>query len=421
MLKLSQFVLFIPIPIFLLSACVSTVTTITSPSPDQKSKVETVQAEGPKLDANMTDGCVETFTPELNYFPERINITYTKSFTVEYHNNYKLVTVIQPGSKMDDQIQYLLVQCGTPPPGSYAGARVIYIPVKTIVSMSTTYLPFLDKYGLLDRLVAVDDITYVNNPTVIEMVKAGKLVIVGSGSGVNIEMLINLQPDLIMAYNSGVPDYDAYPKLDEAGLNVVLNGDNLETTPMGRAEWGKFIALFFNKEAQAEQLFTGTSTKYEKLVKLATSARAKPTVFVNINYQGTWYMAGGKTYVAQFLEDAGANYLWADNSDVGEIMLSFEEVYNKAANADYWINTGFWNSARDALADDERYSEFAAFKNNHIYNNNARSNANGGNDYFESGIANPDFILEDLIKIFHPELLPDHQLYYYHQLESLPK
>jgi len=420
MLKLSQFVFFIPIPIFLLSACVSTVTTITSPSSDQKSMVETVQADGPKLDANMTDGCVETFASELNYFPERINITYTKSFTVEYHNNYKFITVFQPGLKGDAQTQYLLVQCGTPPPDGYAGARVIYVPVKTIVSMSTTYLPFLDDYDLLDHLVAVDDITYVNNPTVIEMVRAGKLVNVGSGAGVNIELLLNLQPDLIMAYNSGVPDYDAYPKLDEAGLNVVLNGDNLETTPLSRVEWGKFIALFFNKEAQAEQLFTQTATQYEKLAKLAASVRMKPTVVVNVNYQGTWYMDGGKSYVAQLLTDAGAIYLWADNSDVGEVMLSFEEVFNKSADADYWINTGFWNSAREALADDERYGEFAAFKNNHVYNNNARSNANGGNDYFESGIANPDVILEDLIKIFHPELLPDHQLYYYHQLEPLP-
>jgi len=420
MLKFSQFVFFIPIPIFLLSACVSTVTTITSPSPDQKSMVETVQADGPKLDANMTNGCVETFTSELNYFPERINITYTKSFTVEYHNNYKLITVFQPGLKGDAQIQYLLVQCGTPPPDSYTGAHVIYVPVKTMVSMSTSYLPFLDEYDLLDHLVAVDDITYVNNPTVIEMANAGKVVNVGSGAGVNIEILLNLQPELIMAYNSGVPDYDAYPKLEEARLNVVLNGDNLETTPLSRAEWGKFIALFFNKEAQAEQVFTQTAAQYEKLAKLAASVRMKPTVVVNVNYQGTWYMAGGKTYVAQFLEDAGATYLWADNSDVGEIMLSFEEVFNKAADADYWINTGFWNSAREALADDERYGEFAAFKNNHVYNNNARSNANGGNDYFESGIANPDVILEDLIKIFHPELLPDHQLYYYHQLEPLP-
>jgi len=189
---------------------------------------------------------------------------------------------------------------------------------------------------------------------------------------------------------------------------------------LSRAEWGKFIALFFNKEAQAEQVFTQTAAQYEKLAKLAASVRMKPTVVVNVNYQGTWYMDGGKTYVAQFLEDAGATYLWADNSDVGEVMLSFEEVFNKAADADYWINTGFWNSAREALADDERYGEFAAFKNNHVYNNNARSNAKGGNDYFESGIANPDVILEDLIKIFHPELLPDHQLYYYHQLEPLP-
>jgi iron complex transport system substrate-binding protein len=38
------------------------------------------------------------------------------------------------------------------------------------------------------------------------------------------------------------------------------------------------------------------------------------------------------------------------------------------------------------------------------------------NDYWESGIINPHVILADLINILHPELLPDHKLHYYRQL-----
>ena len=38
-------------------------------------------------------------------------------------------------------------------------------------------------------------------------------------------------------------------------------------------------------------------------------------------------------------------------------------------------------------------------------------------DYWEAGISNPDVVLSDLIKIFHPELLPNHQLFFYQKLD----
>jgi iron complex transport system substrate-binding protein len=41
----------------------------------------------------------------------------------------------------------------------------------------------------------------------------------------------------------------------------------------------------------------------------------------------------------------------------------------------------------------------------------------GANDYWESGSVNPHLILADLITIFHPDLLPGHQLVYYKQLQ----
>jgi iron complex transport system substrate-binding protein len=53
-----------------------------------------------------------------------------------------------------------------------------------------------------------------------------------------------------------------------------------------------------------------------------------------------------------------------------------------------------------------------------VYNNDARVNANGGNAYYEEGAAHPSLILADLIAIFHPELLPDHELAFFRRLEA---
>src|SRR5262249_21380263 len=143
----------------------------------------------------------------------------------------------------------------------------------------------------------------------------------------------------------------------------------------------------------------------------------RPTVFANTPYQGTWFMPGGKSYLAQFFADAGADYLWKDDPSTGSVSLSFESVFDKAADADFWVNAGFfWTQKADALADDSRCEHVAAFNSGQVYTNNGHVNANGGSDCFESGVADPDRILADLVKIFHPDLLPDHELYYYRQL-----
>jgi iron complex transport system substrate-binding protein len=290
------------------------------------------------------------------------------------------------------------------------------VPVQQIATMSTSYLPFLDMYGLLDRLVAVDDVTYVNNPAVLAMAEAGTLVQIGYGAGVNVEQILDLAPDLVMTYGSGSPEYDAHPVLLNAGLKVAVNAEWLETSPLGRAEWGKFIALFFNKEATAESTFADTVARYEDL-KAKAAAAEKPTVLTDSEYQGSWYVAGGRSFTAQLLADAGAAYLWADDESTGSIPVAFEAVFDKAAAADFWLNVGFVNSLEEMKAADERYTDFAAFQKGNVWNNNKRQNANGGNDYYESAVAQPDAVLADLIAIFHPELMPEHAFVYYQRLQ----
>jgi iron complex transport system substrate-binding protein len=309
------------------------------------------------------------------------------------------------------------VQCGAPIPEEFAEQEIIQVPVQRFVSMSTTYLPVLDQLGLLDRLGGLDDITYVNNERVRAMADAGKLHYIGYGGNLNIEQAIDLDPDLIMTYAVGGAETDAHPQLMAAGLKVAVEASWLDTSPLGRAEWSKFIALFFNKEAEAETLFAATAARYEELAALAAQADDQPAVFTDSVFQGTWYMPGGQSYFARYIADAGGDYLWADDDSAGSLALSFEVVLERAQSGDIWLNLGFINSLDELLAVDARYSDFAAFQSGQVWNNNARVNDSGGSDYYESGSANPDLVLADLIKIFHPELLPEHELVFYQQLK----
>ncbi len=405
-------ILLIPLISVLLVAC-APVQSVPEAAPQSASSA----SNATPLTNNLTDGCVETYDPNVDYFPEKVTLTQTKGFAVEYHNNKKLVTVETPWPGATEGFQYVLVQCGTPAPEGYEATQIIDVPVKRMITMSTTYLPFLDKLGVLDRLVGVDDTTYVNNPTVLKMAEEGKLPSIGYRAALNDEQVLELEPDLVMTYGSGAPESDAHPVLLNAGVKAVINAEWMETAPFGRTEWGKFTALFLNKEAAAEAQIAGTAQRYAELVAKAQSAEQHPTVFTDSDYQGTWYVAGGQSFGAKLLADAGTNYLWADDPNSASVPLAFEAVFEKAADADFWINVGYYNDLASLQANDARYANFAAFKNGNVWNNNKRSNANGGNDYYESAITEPDVVLADLIAIFHPELMPEHEFVYYQQLK----
>ncbi len=360
--------------------------------------------------------CVQNYNPQTDYFSDKISINHAQGFVVEYHQNYKVVTVKNPWHSAKTKFQYVLVQCGTPVPEGFPKNQVIQVPVNKVVSLSTTHLPHLDKLGLVDKLVAVSNIKQVNTSSVVEKIKAGKVAEVGNGASVNVERILELDPDLVTTFGTGTQT-DNYPKLLEAGLKVAVNAEYMETSPLGRAEWLKFTALFFNQEAKAEKVFGDIEKKYQAVASRARAAKNNPTVFTGFNFKGTWYTPTGNSYVAKYLADAGAKYLWNNYKSYGNLPLSFETVFEQAATADYWVNQSQnWLSLQQVVAEDNRYADFKALKNRKVFNNNARVNESGGNDYWEGGISNPDLVLSDLIKIFHPELLPEHKFVYYRQI-----
>lgn len=345
-------------------------------------------------------------------------LRHAKAFTVEYHDTYKVVTVLQPWRDAGTTFTYILVQRGIPPPVYPGEAKVIEIPVESIASLSTTHLPYWDELNRLDSLTAIGNAIYVNTPGVSERLQAGKIQAVGNGPDVNLELLLSLQPDIVTTTALGNTKKDDYLLLQDKGFKIVIVSDFMEETPLGRAEWVKFMALFTNQEAQAEEVFTGIEKRYQEFQTLTQNASDCPTVVQGYEINGTWHMPGGKSYQAAYIHDARGCYLWAEDDSTGRIPLSFEAVYEKAVDAEFWFNqSASWQTAADVLAADARYDKFTAFTKGHSYNNNARLNATGGNDYNESGHANPDLVLADLISILHPELLPDHKLIYYRRLD----
>lgn len=360
--------------------------------------------------------CIEQFDPEADLFPEHSNVTEANGFSLTYFNHYKLLDVHSPWPGAEAGEQWLLVQCGTPIPDGFPDATVVEIPIRSVAMLSSTYLPHLTVLDRLDLLVGISNPAHVYAPAVHEAVAAGTVQAMGGGSTVDVERMLVADPDLVMTYGSGSPDYDAHPVLREAGLAVFLNADFLETTPLGRAEWIKATGAFLNAEAAANAHFDAVADRYRDLAAQASARADKPTVFLNTPWEGVWYMAGGQSFLAGQLRDAGADYLWADDDSAFSLWLDFEAVLAKAREADVWLHTGQFGDLTAMAAADARYEGFRAFTEGNVWNNDARLTDMGANDSWESAVVRPDLVLADLVAILHPDLLPDHEFVYYRRL-----
>lgn len=362
----------------------------------------------------------EPYDPAKDYFPHKAELQYAERFAIEYFANYKVVTVHTPWPGAQEAVQYVLVQRGTPAPAGYAGVQRIEVPVQRLAALSTTQLPHLELLDALDALVAVSAVEMVHSPGVNQRFAAGKIAEVGHGAGINLEVVLELATDVVMAVASAQSQYNAHPVLQQAGVGVAINAEYTEPSLLGRTEWLKFTAAFFNAEALAEKRFAAIAAQYQQyaaLVREVPTAQ-RPTVFGGSVWRDHWHVAGGKSYAAQLVAAAGGAYLWADDDSGGSLPLDFEAVYEKAHAADVWLTMrNEWHSLAEVQAADERYAAFAAFQSGRVYNANARLNAHGGNDYWERGLAEPHIVLADLIKILHPDRLPNHALKFYQKLD----
>jgi iron complex transport system substrate-binding protein len=355
--------------------------------------------------------------PRTNVSAEQTVIRHAKGFSVEYLPGYKRVRIFNSVSANKDTATYVLIPRGKPKPANLPAGQVIETPIRSLVTLSSMHIGLLSFLNAEDVLLGVDNATYISSPIVTKRVAEGKIKEVGSDQTINEEALITMHPDLLMVSGSPTAQLSRYQTLTQAGVPVLINSEWLETTPLGRAEWVKLVAVLLNKEALVNRKSAEVETEYTRLTALTKNVTKKPSLIAGMSYKDSWFVPYGDSYMAQFFRDAGSTYHWNDTKGQGGLGLSFEAVYPVALTADYWVNVGTANTKGDILAQDVRYGDFKPFKTGQVFNYNKRVNKQGANDYWESGAVNAHLVLADLIKILHPDLLPEHKLVYYQQIK----
>ena len=333
-----------------------------------------------------------------------IPVNYAKGFTITNYGNYRKITVLNPWEKSSGiRFEYYLIDRSKNIPSGLEKKQIIRTPVKRVICLSTSHIGFLSSLKETASLKAVSGAGFVSDPDVQKGVLSKEIGDVGYDQGINYELILSLKPDLIMAYGVGGEVTGFINKLRDLGLNVILNGEYLEDSPLAKAEWIKFVGEFYNKDKDANDYFTDVEKNYNRIRQTIAGIKTRPVVLTGLSYKDSWWMAGGHSNLAALIHDAGGEFLWADNTSRDAFVVSLEEVVIRSAKADIWINCSTINTIDELISTDSRFASFPQVQKKAIFNNNLKISPGGGNDYWEQGVVRPDLILSDLVKIFHPE------------------
>ncbi len=282
----------------------------------------------------------------------------------------------------------------------------------SLYSGSTSHLPFLVVLDQLDALTGVASKAFISEKEVIDRVAEPDVVEYAAAGTVDSEAVINGAPQVVV---TGGTDDPAYPVITAAGIPVLADAEWLENDPLGRAEWVKYFAALTGTEEQAAEFFDGVSSDYQALA--SSVAGADPVQVVpGQPYQGTWFVPGGASYNARLIADAGGTTAWATDTSTGSVSTDLETVLANSGSAPAWLASTTWTTKAEALAEEPRFAEFAAFQSGNVWNAAKDVTPEGGNNYYELGVARPDLILGDLVAILHPDQAPGHEFAFYLQL-----
>ena len=325
--------------------------------------------------------------------------TYAEGFAVEKFDGYSVVEVRNPWDTIKVLQRYILVPksgdlCDEMPDGV-----VVRTPVERVAVYASLHCGMIAELGKSETIIGICDVHYNADNNLKRRVADGEVADLGSSFLPDVEKIISIAPEVIIvsSYKDKRDD-----KVSRLGVPMIEMADYMESVPLARTEWIKFIAMLFDCEERADSLFNKTEIEYNDLAKLGREKKNRPTLFCELKTGGVWYQPGGESYMAQLYRDAGIDYLWNDNKEKGSISLSFEEVFARGADADLWIMK--YAEERDKTLKSLKeeyppYENLGPYKAKRVWGVNALKVP-----FYEEMPLYPQNVLRDLMLVAHPEM-----------------
>jgi iron complex transport system substrate-binding protein len=358
--------------------------------------------------------CSKKQNSEIPAVPnDTLQLHYATGFAIYYHNNFKEVVVYSLWREGEIFARYYLTKNKNQKMPEN-GTKVV-IPLQTIALTSVTQIEFLNLLGEQHTITGISSPNLVYNSDIRQRTQQGEITDLGDAFNINVERALMLRPQALMAsgFNQNDPNMT---RLSRANVPVLYNNEWMENMPLGRAEWIKFVSAFYDKEAEADSVFSLVVQRYNEIKNTVSQLEQRPNIMSGSNFRGTWYMPGGQNFMGQLFADAGAAYFYADDDNSGSLPLNIETVIMNFSQTDVWLNSNF-NSIDELLKADAKHALFRPVQLGAVYNFNRRALSSSANDFWESAVARPDVVLADVIAILHPHILPEHELVYAEKLK----
>ena len=341
-------------------------------------------------------------------------IRYARNLHIEYYDDYVSVRIRDPWDTLRQRQHYVLVDRNQPLPAQLpADGILIRVPVEKTVIYTSVHTAIAEELGALDRVCGICEPQYITSQEVLKRIDQGRIADLGMSTSPNVEKIIDIGTEMIIASpfeNSG------YGSAEKLGIPIVEAADYMENHPLGRTEWVLFYGLLLGEREAAEQVFSRTETRYNELKAMAAGVTERPSVVLERRYGNSWAVPAGESYIGVMHADAGADYLFRQYSGAKSVHLTFEAVFNQAGDADFWFlkyDTRAPFTYRLLAQEYEPYANFRPWKERHVYACNTITST-----YYDDITLHPDRVLEDLIAIYHPDLLPGHVQRYYFPLDE---
>ena len=341
-----------------------------------------------------------------------LDIRHAQGFWLEARDGYRLLHIQDPQQGKAAEYTFALRERGTNP-AIPKGVAVLDLPVRRLICMTSLQLSSFIKLEATEKVVGITSTRYLANEQMNRQLEEGTTRKIGIEGNFDTEIIMNLAPEVILISPFKEGGYDV---MKEVGIPLLPHLGYKETTPLGQAEWLKLVGLLTGEPDKAMQIFAQIEQRYNTLKALTANVAERPVVLSGEIHGGNWYAVGGKSFLAEIFKDAGADYVFKDDPRSGGIYLDFETVYNQADKPRYWriLNNYPGKYTYEVLkAQDERYADFKAFRERGVIYCNMRERA-----YYENMPMEPDLLLADFIKVFHPSLLPDYEPVYYRLLKE---
>ncbi len=362
--------------------------------------------------------------------PDSLVFRYARLIHVEQREGCRVVYIDNPWMQGKGLHTYVLVPYDAELPQSLPGGTVVRTPLRRSVVFTSVHCALIDQLQATAQVAGVADLKYIKVPFVQEGVKSGKIADCGDGMSPVVEKIIDTEADALLL--SPFENAGGYGRMEDINIPIIECAEYMEASPLARAEWMRFYGMLYGKEEEAERLFAQVEAHYMTLKQQAATAAARPSVLVDKMAGSVWYVPGGRSTIGQMLSDANADYPWADDSHSGSLQLAFETVLERAGESDFWLfryDSPHPITLDELLSEKDGYrmvrpirlitnsasqspnSEFGIRNSSAVYGCNVTTSM-----FYEETPFRPDLLLQDLIKILHPDIpnLPEPR--YYHSL-----